>query len=233
MYFDFDIIKSTVDIEGFFINLTPLRVGSGKETNLEASADLAVYRIGNYIVVPGSSIKGVLRSYAESLLRGMGVDVHDPWEYQKIEKEFEKVGDASQKPCVICGIFGSTNLMSHLVVFDATPAETPKLFIKTGIAIDRDFAAVRPGVLYSEELVPPNVRWRLHIRLTNIPFPNPENGDERAQLLRELLYAWKALGLQLGSRKSVGAGLTRLVECRWKRYLVRNGRVVEDGEGEI
>jgi CRISPR-associated RAMP protein (TIGR02581 family) len=236
MYDDFDRLQSITDIQGSFENITPIRIGAGREAGLEAATDIAVYRIGERIVIPGSSIKGTLRALAESILRGKGEDVHSPWDLKLIEKneiEKDENGGKILKPCKICALFGNTELASHITVFDAEPYENPKTFNKTGISIDRDFAAVRPGVLYSEELVPPNVRWRLHIRLINIPFPHPENGDERVQLLWELLYTWKTLGLQLGSRRSVGAGLTRLVECRWKRYVVRNGRVVEDGEGEI
>jgi len=236
MFDDFDRLQSVTDIQGFFVNITPIRVGAGRESGLGAATDISVYRVGDRIVIPGSSIKGMLRALAESILRGKGEDVHSPWDLNFIEKN-EVVIDENKaktlKPCKICAIFGNTELASHVTVFDATPAENPKPFTKTGISIDRDFAAARTGILYTEELVPPDVRWKLHIRLTNIPFPRPENNDERTQILRELLDTWKTLGLQLGSRKSVGAGLTRLVECHWKRYAVRDGQVVEEGEGEI
>ena len=70
MYDDFDRIQSIVDLEGIFLNLGPLRIWLGRETGLEAATDLAVYRIGKEtIVIPGSSIKGMLRSFAESILR--------------------------------------------------------------------------------------------------------------------------------------------------------------------
>ncbi len=231
MYDDFDKIHSIVDLNGVITNLSPLRVGTGREANLEAATDLSVYRVGEKIVIPGSSIKGMLRSFAESLLRAQGVNIHDPWEFVKISEEFKKK-DGENKPCVICGLFGSTELASHITVFDAIPLEKPSLIYKTGIAIDRDFAAVRPGVLYQEELIPPNIHWELHIRLTNIPFP-PDGRDERAILLSQVLKTWKDLGLQIGARKSVGAGLTRLEKCHWKRYAVRNGTIDLESEGEI
>jgi CRISPR-associated RAMP protein (TIGR02581 family) len=234
MYDDFDRLQSITDIKGSFINITPIRVGAGREPGLEAAADTAVYRVGDNVVIPGSSIKGMLRALAESILRGRGEEVHSPWDQiEKSEIGRDEKGAKILKPCKICAIFGNTELASHITIFDAIPTENPKTFNKTGISIDRDFAAVRPGALYQEELVPPNTSWKLHIRITNIPFPHPENNDERTPLLEELLGIWKTIGLQLGSRKSVGAGLTRLVECRWKRYVVRNGQVAEDAEGEI
>ena len=232
MYDDFDRIQSIVDLEGIFLNLGPLRIGLGRETGLEAATDLAVYRIGKEtIVIPGSSIKGMLRSFAESILRAQGLDVHDPWEFDKMRAEFQKK-DGEIKPCVICGLFGSTELASHLTVFDAEPLEKPSPIYKTGISIDRDFAAVRPAVLYQEEFIPPNVRWRLHIRLTNVSFP-PDGKDGRAALLSQVLKTWKDLGLQIGARKSVGAGLTRLEKCHWKRYTVKNGSITLESEGDI
>ncbi len=226
VYKDFDRIHSIVDLEGVFINLSPLRIGVGKEAGLEAATDMAVYRVKDEIVIPGSSIKGLLRSFAESLLRE-GTDVHDPWQFEQIKQEFE-----SDKTCVVCGLFGSTHLASHITVFDATPLKTTSILYKTGISIDRDFAAVRPGVLYQEEFVAPNTSWRLQIRLINVEFP-PNGEDKRAELLDEILKTWKFLGLQLGARKSVGAGLTKLVQCRWKKYTVRNGSLILKSEGEI
>jgi len=90
MYDDFDKIHSIVDLNGVITNLSPLRVGTGREANLEAATDLSVYRVGEKIVIPGSSIKGMLRSFAESLLRAQGVNIHDPWEFVKISEEFKK-----------------------------------------------------------------------------------------------------------------------------------------------
>jgi len=235
MYDDFDRLQSIVDVKGVFTNITPIRVGVGREPSLEAAADIAVYRVGDRIIIPGSSIKGMLRALAESILRGRGEDVHSPWDFEKINSEIERdeKGAKILRPCKICALFGNTELASHLTVFDAIPTENPRTFYKTGISIERDFAAVRPGVLYQEELVPPKVSWKLHIRLINTPFPQQEDNVERTKLFKELLNTWKTLGLQIGSRKSVGAGLTMLEKCRWKRYVVRNGQVIEDGEGEI
>ena len=231
VYGDFDRIHSIVELEGVFLNLSPLRVGVGREAGPEAATDMSVYRIGKEIVIPGSSIKGVLRSFAESLLRAEGKNIHDPWDFDKIEKEFQENG-GEDKPCVICRLFGSTELASHLTVFDAVPLEKPSQIYRTGISIDRDFAAVRPGVLYQEEFVAPNTSWRLQIRLFNVEFP-PTGEDKRAELLDQILKTWRVLGLQLGARKSVGAGLTKLVQCRWKKYTVRNGSLILESEGEI
>ncbi len=69
MYDDFDRLESVVDLEGTFINITPIRVGTGRESGLQAEADIAVYRVEDKIVIPGSSIKGMLRALAESILR--------------------------------------------------------------------------------------------------------------------------------------------------------------------
>ncbi|MEM1674835.1 MAG: RAMP superfamily CRISPR-associated protein [Candidatus Bathyarchaeia archaeon] len=98
-----------------------------------------MYRIKGSPCTPGSSLKGALRSLAESLAKSMGIAVHDPWD-DNIAKEKEG-GDF----CAICGIFGNTKLSSHVRIYDSTPRDSgkAKTFSKYGIAIDRDFRSMR------------------------------------------------------------------------------------------
>ena len=66
----FDKFKCRLTLEGAVETVTASRIGAGRATS-PVSADLPVVRdAANYPYIPGSSFKGVLRSYIESILRG-------------------------------------------------------------------------------------------------------------------------------------------------------------------
>jgi len=130
-YDDLDRLEVLTVITGRLVNETPLRVGVGKEELEErqpllgSAVDIAPITIrfadGRSVpYIPGSSMKGVLRSLAEAMVRAQGKDdVHSPWDFGekgKIEEEAE-----SGNYCIICGTFGSTKLASHVRVYDAYP----------------------------------------------------------------------------------------------------------------
>lgn len=227
-YKDFDRLEILTRVSGVLINETPLRVGVGREPPLGAPVDLAVYRVNEVPCIPGSSLKGVLRSTFEALAASKGKSVHNPWDFKRAESEAK-----NEDFCVVCGTFGSTEIASHVRVYDAYPIGNAKTFTKYGIGIDREFGSVRSGSLFVEEFVEPNVEWKFRMDIINIKvFPEPDRGDERANLLRELLNMLKQ-GTQVGARKSVGCGLIRLREGGWKTYSIDGGRLKLIEEGEI
>jgi CRISPR/Cas system CSM-associated protein Csm3 (group 7 of RAMP superfamily) len=148
---DFDRLEVLTRVTGSLVNLTPLRVGVGREPPLGSAVDIAPLRVrfadgGEKPYIPGSSLKGVLRSLAEAILRAQDRHVHDPWDFEALDEEAE-----SGSFCLICGIFGSTKLASHVRVYDAYPDGEASTFVKTGVGINRDFRGVQPGILYTEE----------------------------------------------------------------------------------
>ena len=235
-YRDFNRIERITRIEGALVNETPLRVGTGGEPLIGAPVDIAVYRIDDIPVIPGSSLKGVFRAYIESIAPTLGFrDVHSPWDHERIEEEAGERGGKVDF-CPICGIFGNTKLASHVKVYDAyprDPEEAKRSFIKTGIGIDRVFGAVRPGIgPFKEEFLRPGLEWDFKMDVINIQlYPKP--GDLRGEMLRTLLNTLSDIGLQVGARKSVGAGLMRLREGRWILYTIREGRIERTEEGSL
>ncbi|MEM2169770.1 MAG: CRISPR-associated RAMP protein Csx7 [Candidatus Nezhaarchaeales archaeon] len=231
-YRDFHLINTLTVIDGIVINETPLRVGIGRETSLALTVDIAVYKVNGRPCIPGSSLKGVLRSLAEMLARSMGIKVHDPWDEEAIERE-EKSGNF----CEVCGIFGNTKLASHIKVYDLIPKNPRDIrtLYKYGVAIDRNFGSVRSGLgPFIEEFVEPGVMWTLRMDLLNIEvFPEPKKNDVRAFLVRELLRAMQIIGVQVGARKSVGAGLIKLKEAKWRVYCLKNGEFELSCEGAL
>jgi CRISPR-associated RAMP protein (TIGR02581 family) len=231
-YDDLDRLEVLTVVRGRLVNETPLRVGTGREAPLGSPVDLAVLRVRfadgrSSPVIPGSSLKGVLRSLAEAIARAGGYDVHDPWDFRRAEEEAKE-----GKFCIICGIFGSIELVSHVRVYDAYPIDGGLTFTKTGVGINREFRGVQPGILYTEELVVPRVRWSFRMDIINIRvFPEP--GDERGRLLRQVIELLSKGFVQAGARKTVGCGLLRLEEARYEVYEIKNGLFERTSEGGV
>lgn len=83
---DFDVLRVVYELkprdenEGNVVNVYPLRIGRGREEALVSVTDMPIerdHREAPYI--PGSSIKGVLRSLASQLAEGMGLGSCDPF----------------------------------------------------------------------------------------------------------------------------------------------------------
>ena len=230
---DFDSLSMLTIIEGKLINKTPIRVGSGRMVERWAAGDITPLRIGlngkDVPYIPGSSLKGVLRSVAESIARAEGMHIHDPWDLKAVEEEAEK-GEF----CIICGTFGSIKLASHIRVYDSYPVDgmEVKTFMKTGVGINRDFRGAQPDILYTEEQVVPGTLWQFRMDILNIKlFPEPE--DERGKLLRTLLNMLKNGMIQVGARRTVGFGLLELRDCKYTIYVVREGSLVKESEGSL
>ncbi|NHV98445.1 MAG: CRISPR-associated protein Csm3 [Thaumarchaeota archaeon] len=229
-YRDFNLIKLITKIEGELINETPLRIGTGREPPLGAAVDVAVYRIDGIPCIPGSSLKGVFRSLVESIALSKGMRAHSPWDEDEIKQE-AKDGNF----CSICGIFGSTELASHIKIYDAYPKNgSARTFTKTGVSIDREFHAARPGLLFTEELVVPNTLWSFRMDVLNIRFlPEPDIDDPRAELLGGLLDYLLKMGISVGARKGVGCGLLKLRTAKWSTYSLEGGEIKILSEGRL
>lgn len=222
-YCDFDFFKCLIRIDARIVNESPLRVGSKSEVR-PGSIDLAVERDPrNKVYIPGSSVKGALRALAESLARSMGLPVCNPLsEEDKVREE--------KGPCVVCGIFGGggkkrNRVASHIIVYDSYPEiEDVKTYTRTRVAIDRFSLTARQGALFTYEYVPPGITWKLRIDVHNIDILSGSEND-RIRVLRALLKYVKEFGLQIGSMKSVGLGLLRLVGGTITRFEVRDFKV--------
>ena len=230
-YRDFHKLNVFIRIDGFLINETPLRIGAGEVPPLGSTADAVVYMVNGRPCIPGSSLKGLFRSYLELIASSMGFKVHDPWDEQAIKEE---VNDG--KFCPICGIFGNTELASHVRIYDSYPKDGVfHKFQKTGIAIDRVFGSVRPGLgPFIEELISPKTKWTFRMDIINIDlYPEKPTNDDRVKLLKNLFQTLTSVGLNIGARKSVGCGLIRLEEAKWHKYKLSDGFLKMIGEGDV
>ncbi len=219
---DLDRIKVIVDVQGFFINETPLRIGIGRTEKI--GVDLPILRIRDATgaikpLIPGSSLKGVFRSYLENMARQKYPKL---WICNPFNNRDKSIED-EKGPCLICQIMGgggerSKRLASHVYVYDAYPEERVETLFITRTAIDRVRGSVRSGALFTIEAIPPLVEWKFRMRIINIDFidgveappPEDELKDKKIELLRELLKAFVKGEIRVGAMSSIGYGVIKL-----------------------
>lgn len=142
----------------------PLLIKSGQEAGADPTLlDMNFVRtthaaLGRTVYLPGSSLKGVVRSCCEKIGRTVGLDVCDPLDKdhscgRKLERMAKTASGADiyQKLCPICRMFGHTVMASHIHFSDAYPPthqawqDANDTEERDGVAIDRVSGAVAVG----------------------------------------------------------------------------------------
>ena len=157
----------------------PLLIKSGLETPDPTRPRMEFVRTrhadhGETVYLPGTSLKGAVRSHAERLLRGLGVKACNPlvkkercrkppWNHPKEEIPSPLV---FRSQCSACRTFGSLHLAARAHILDALPwptaaSEEERLALAAGtttetrwqVAIDRHTAKAKGGALFDLEVV--------------------------------------------------------------------------------
>lgn len=199
---------------------TAWRIGSGREG--ETMSDLGILRdpIGQP-VLPGSSLKGRLRSTCESVAYALnqracmlnhaasGVDcTSDVNYYHRVREEYRiasRSGPQSRlewiakHTCDVCSLFGSPVQAGRLRISDGALREwTAVVQVRDGVVIDRDSHTAVDHLKYDYEVVPPGSLFSLGIELEN-----PR--DQHLALLGAALFEWSS-GSSIGGFTSRGLG---------------------------
>lgn len=226
----FDRLSQRYRIEGLLVTETGLRVGAGKSVDAGTSDQPVIRDALNRLFLPGSSLKGVLRSGLEGVLRGLGDGRRlacDPFaepctaELQRRQKGGVtiEIDDVLSEICVVCGLFGSPFLAGRVFVADLPldGAHDQRTEVRDGVGIHRDLrvAQTHPAVKYDHEVVPPGTAFRLEMILENV--------DDPLQLAL-VLKALDLLGageIRLGGLTSRGLGRVSLRDLRLERTDAR------------
>ena len=219
-------LRSRIRITAILVFETAWRIGSGREG--ETMSDQGVVRDpGGQPVLPGSSLKGRLRSTCEALAYALdlsacmlnreasGVDcASDVSYYRTVREEYRKAsqqGLASRlqwiddHTCDVCKLFGSPVQAGRLRVSDGALREWAAVVqVRDGVVIDRDSHTAVDGLKYNYEVVPPGSRFGLGVDLENA-------GDRDMALLGAALFEWRA-GSSIGGFTSRGLGRFHLEE---------------------
>lgn len=188
----FDKLTRKIEIEGTLRCVTALRIGSGKDSGDVAATDLPVLKdaMGRPLL-PGASLKGVVRSSVEALLRAMAPDSSEvtrwacdpfsqhqrcvpdapsPEEKKRMEKMKQDARARYQRDrlanlCLACRTFGAPGYASHVLFRDARVQGKVHLERRDGVAIDRDLGRVSGGRKYDFEVVAEGTRFDLGITI--------------------------------------------------------------------
>jgi len=202
---------------------TPLAIRTG-DTGLEpGGTDLKCVRTRRggdepTVFIPGSSLKGVVRSAAEANLRGQtfggiqgACNPLDPTSCgeQNRFKGQDTSADIHRKHCLACRLFGSQSIKGRASIRDLLPPPGPetidanRTLVRFGVAINRVSGGVSRGKLFDQEVVPEGVTFAGDIALENY----------QVWQLGLLGAAFGELNdgfAQLGSSKSRGLGVVHV-----------------------
>lgn len=207
---------------------TAWRIGSGREGETMSDLGVALDPQGQP-VLPGSSVKGKLRSTTEGLAHALqlsacmlsreasGVDcTSDVNYYRRIRSEYR---EASRKglqarlqwiddhTCDVCRLFGSPVQAGRLRVSDGAMQEWASVVqVRDGVVIDRDSHTAVDRLKYDYEVVPPGSRFTLRIDLDN-------SRDQDLALLGAAIFDWCS-GSSMGGFTSRGLGRFHLEKIR-------------------
>ncbi len=226
-------------IRGTLRMKTALSVGS-RASLMPAGSDLPVIKTPEGIpFIPGSSLKGVVRTYVERLLRTMDElrQTHqgkrlwacDPLDEKKRcvsgERKKELLKQAHeddarfteliwQESCTACRLFGSPWLASRVSFQDALLANRGSLLrlteVRDGVGIDRDLGSAKSGIKYDFETVPRGAEFGLTIVV--------ENAEAwEVGLLLLALEAMRKGELPVGGKTTRGPGWGELVDLSVRR----------------
>jgi len=174
---DFHRLDSRLRLVGRLITRTALHVGAADDGGHDIS-DMPVLKDGRGLpFIPGASLKGVLRSTLESLVRAAEDRRAGIWACDPLSKSACGEHSAGQRKhvvvdehCAICRLLGSHVLASHVRISDAMMqldgGQSP-IDLRDGVAIDRDLARVVGARKYQFEVVAPGVTFDLEVFIDN------------------------------------------------------------------
>jgi CRISPR/Cas system CSM-associated protein Csm3 (group 7 of RAMP superfamily) len=140
----FEKLENRAILEYTILTKSDLHVG-GHSTIEPAEVDNPVIKNSEgYPIIPGSSLKGILRTETERLLRGLDVNVCNI---------FDKSKRGGCNECSVCKLFGGKDLASSIRIKDSTALQK-KTLIRDGVAIDRQKRKAKDGGKFDLEVVP-------------------------------------------------------------------------------
>ncbi|ARU61772.1 CRISPR-associated RAMP protein [Tumebacillus avium] len=213
----FHLFHNELTVRGELRLETPLHIGAGNN-GLFGIGNEVVKRANGAPYIPGSSLKGTLRSLLERLAgvgqlpkaeNGKSVCISTDWKHFCLadsKPDAIKDSDArrgrsaevaqivSDNSCVLCHIFGNTMMAGKVQFFDCevrADSWTGRYDHRDGVGIDRDTGTAKNGVKYDFEAVPAGTAFELSIRALN---------------LSEVEKVWLLVGLELLRRGEVTLG---------------------------
>lgn len=194
----FSVLENRAVIAYEIRTRSDLHIGSRSSTS-PADVDMPVLKgMDGTPVIPGSSLKGVLRTEMERLLRGMDINVCTVPEVCGKVKGF-----CIEDTCPVCRLFGGMALSSSVRVQDAR-ADSKRTMVRDGVGIDRKTRKALRGVKYDIEVVPAGSRFAGTITVENLSLDG--HADAKLGGLISLIEFFNACSGSIGHGTSRGFG---------------------------
>jgi len=208
---NFDKIYNQTQIKVTLTVEKTLLIGSGEGDISPTGIDIPQLRLtqlDNGIPVevpyiPGSSLKGGIRSTCETMIRTYLGNNSGIICYEDAPVEEGCCGNDGGTLCLMCDTFGDVNRMSKVCFDDAFLIDTTNLLEtiqhRTGIKISRKTGTVAGRALYKLEFIPKGARFKFNILCTNIL-------SSELKLLLLTMRLYNDGRFKLGGQKSRGMG---------------------------
>ena len=206
-----ETLSRRVVVKGRIKAVTPLHVGRGRGEPELGEADLPILKLPDGTpYIPGSTLKGCLRSEVERILTGLGISVCIYRGRSRNVVPDYKCSPAS--PCASCDIFGSVEMGSRVVVRDSLPLSEAVASQRPGVALERDTKRVAPGRgPFDIEYVKPGSEFELEIVVEN-----PEDW-----MLGAIFTALESMPV-IGGQGSRGMGKVEVVVDRVEEWTAES-----------
>ncbi len=143
----FERLDNRVIVNYEVVTRSDLHIG-GHTTTEPADVDNPVIKnADSYPIIPGSSLKGVLRTEMERLLRGLSLNI------KVCDILISGKDRGGCNVCPVCKLFGGNELASSIRIKDAT-ANSKRTMVRDAVAIDRKKRKAKEGGKYDTEVVP-------------------------------------------------------------------------------
>lgn len=225
----FEKLEKRIIMTGTIEAVTPLHIGSGKPEFEIGEADMPILTTPEgQPYIPGSSLKGRVRTEAERIARQKGMEVCKPPNVRNMCGSNKSRVD---ELCICCRIFGTTgsnlSVASKVKFRDAYPlGKVETLLERAGIAIDREKGAVVKGALYTIQAVPAGAKFGLEIVAENL-------SDEELKLLKAALKSVEDSAVGGSSTRGFGKVRINISQVRERTagyYLGEEEERVLEGE---
>ncbi|MEM1539686.1 MAG: CRISPR-associated RAMP protein Csx7 [Candidatus Bathyarchaeia archaeon] len=224
----FEKLEKRIIFSGTIIAVTPLHIGSGRAEIEIGEVDMPVLTDPNgQPYIPGSSLKGRVRTEAERIAREQGVPVCMP---PDVKNMCGSLKDNVKDFCICCRIFGTAgniSVASKVKFRDAYPiGKVETLLERTGVAIDREKGTVSKHALYTIQAVPAGTKFSLEVVAENL-------ADDELKLLLAALKSVEDSALGGSSTRGFGKvkfNIESVRERTAKYYLGEESEKVFTGD---
>jgi len=192
-------------------NLSLLTVGSAYPRF--SLADINTVRVGGEVIIPGSSLKGALRTAGHRAARRLGMRSCGEVEPSKVVEAHERMGGK----CDVCELFGMPGpggvASSKLFVSDLRPKDPVATEVITRVSLDPRSGKAWEGGLFTVEVVPICTVFEGELMLLD---DKEKYLELLAEALKELMDGTLGKGSLVEIRIPEGEGkLRELSSWRW------------------